>query len=355
MFFLYDGIQTENQRRWSALGGLVRRVVEPDRERLTWVAPLFFSHQEGLDHDPDRRTTALLPFFYRHWERTTDETATSVLFPLFGWSSTGDGESSRVSVLWPLIEYRRSQEFRSTRIFPFFEVRNWGTGARRFDLSVLYRRHHAAPTLEVGGLWSGDGYFGLQLARSARGENTRTEVIHPFLFGYHRDDRNDRVHWESLFQLAHYDRRGSDVDYSALGFIRGSKTSKREWHTTFPLYFSDEYHDAPLPTFSIPSALHLYSRLEDRDESRWSLLGYLANGWSSKRSDDSEFRILYRGVSWIQKDTYRERVIEPLFEYENDSRTGKSYLSFGKLLYIQRRDSRLESWRRYLLGIPLQW
>ncbi len=355
MPFLATREETREGVQWDLFGGLIRRRDYPHRERLTWIAPLYLDYREGLASDPDRTLFTLFPFYYRGWRRSTEETTTSVLFPLFSHTSTKSGDSSRTSILWPLAERRRSEGYQSTRFFPLFDVQRWNTGERQWDLSLLYRSRHVAPGEEVGGLASRDGYLGLQLARSAAGDNTSTVVVQPFLFGYHRDDRVNLLHWQNLFIVNRYWRQGNNRSYSMLGLIHGGSDSDRSWHSTFPLYFSDTYEQTEAPLFSVPSAMHLFSRVEDANVSKWSLLGYLANGHRRKHGDDSEFRILYRGAAFIRRGTYRERVIQPLFNYENDSRTGESYFSLGKILYIQRRDSRLEGWNRYLLGIPLQW
>jgi len=158
-----------------------------------------------------------------------------------------------------------------------------------------------------------------------------------------------------LFMINRYWRQGVQRSYSALGLIHGGSSADRSWHSTFPLYFSDSYSQTEMPSFNLPSTFHLFSRSEDANTSKWSLLGYLANGRRRKNSSDSEFRILYRGAAFIRRGSYRERVIQPFFNYESDENTGQGYFSLGKLLYIQRRDSRMDEWKRYVLGIPLQW
>ncbi|MCA8961571.1 MAG: hypothetical protein KDC38_13695, partial [Planctomycetes bacterium] len=355
MPFLFDSVRTPESLEWNVLGAWIRHRDVEDRESLSWVAPIYFHQRLGRESDPDSTLFAIVPLFYRTWSALEGRTTTSVLFPLFTHSSTEDGTATRTSLFWPLAEIRRSEGFRSTRVFPLFDSQTWDSGASRFDLSFLYRSQRAAPQTEVGGLGTRDGYLGLQLVRNARGEHTRTIAVHPFLFGYHRDDTRDLVHWENLFFVNRYHREGAELGYSALGLIHGGADREHRWHSTFPLYFSESFASGTLPHFSLPTWIHLYSSQEDGQQSRWSLLGYVANGWRRKASGDSEFRVLYRGATWIRRGSYTERVVQPLFDYEHDDRTGESYFSLLKILYIQKRDSRMADWRRYVLGIPLQW
>lgn len=356
MPFLYLREREGDHRRTDLLFSVFHS--ESDDESSTdWALPFYFRRTfEGV---PDQRSsdTIFFPFYYGFERPLLGRSQFSILFPLYTRIQDGEAEarSVRHSVLGPIFQTQTSPGYSSVSWFPVFGTESWESGASSWNASLLYRQRIAAPKDEVDGLWSRDGYFGFELLRHARGANTSTWMLHPFFFGYHRDDTREHVEWNTLFYLNRYRRDGDDVRYSAFGLVHGSSSAERDWSTVFPLYYSDDFKDDRLPSFSLPSALHLVSRVENDDESRWSLLGYLAHGGSNKKNDDYEFRILYRGVAWTRQGSFRERVIEPLFNYESDERTGAGYLSFGKFIYIAKQEDGEAPVKRYLLGIPLQW
>lgn len=353
---LEDGTRVAERRRTDALFSMFHSSSGPDESRA-WALPFFFRRSfEGIPGEPST-DTLVFPFYYSSHRPLLGRSQFSILFPIYTriQNGSGTGATIRHSLLGPVFHRHTAPGYKKVSSFPLFGWESWESGAKAWNLSLLYRSRSAAPSAEVDGLWSTDGYLGFELLRSARGANTGTFAMHPFLFGYHRNDEADTLEWNNLLYLNRYRREGEDVRYSALGLIQGSSNDYRAWNTVFPFYFSDDLRSGQLPSFSLPGAVHLYSRLQNSEESRWSTLGYLAYGSNDKRNDDYQFRVLYRGVAWTRSGSYRERVIEPLFTWEKDDVQGSSYFSLVKFLYIAKRDDAESPTKRYLLGIPLQW
>ncbi len=190
--------------------------------------------------------------------------------------------------------------------------------------------------------------------RHARGAHSSTWALNPFLFGYHRNDQSSQLQWNALF-FNFYSHQSEKTRYSMLGLLNGSSSENRSWWSLFPLAYSLEQKQGELPDFVIPSVFHLYSHSQDSQESRWSVLGLLANGSSARDTSDYSFRILHRWARFERSGNYQERKVEPFFTWEKNAETGKSYFSIGKFLYISKQENHLAPVKRYLLGfIPLQ-
>ena len=83
------------------------------------------------------------------------------------------------------------------------------------------------------------------------------------------------------------------------------------------------------------------------------MLSYLANGSRSADGTASEFRVLYRLYVAVDAGSYRERAVEPLFDWEKNSETGKRYFSLLWFLYVSKQESAAAPVKRSMLFIPL--
>lgn len=355
MPFLFSHDQRETTTRTTALAGLLAREERPDRS-MRRALPFYYSSRHYAESRTlESSTTSFFPLYMHQMRYQGDWNKTSLLFPLYSREVWGRRQpaSTTHTALAGIGRWYRSEQETASRLFPIYSAQWRDNGESDLSLALLYRRRVASPQQEVKSVFSRDGYAGLQLYRDAVGTNTRTTVVNPLLFGYHRDDRREHVSWNFL----HFNRYRRDRDtssYTVAGLIRGNTDAHWEWDSVFPLYFSAKYNETKIPRFSLPGLLHLYSRHEDRDESHWSLLGVLASG-SSKGDGDYSFRILHKGAAFLKQDGYTERTIQPLVTYEHDASSGYRYFSLLKILYSSSQVSAAEPVTRRVLGIPLSW
>ncbi|MEM7166550.1 MAG: hypothetical protein AAF581_13875 [Planctomycetota bacterium] len=352
MPFLYSRERSEDSEKTTALAGLLASESSPGRIARR-ILPFYYDERYLRDGELTSSDTVLFPFYSQHTRAQDDWKRQTLLFPFYSWENgrTAEGAYSSNTLLAGLAGWNRSPAQKGAHVFPLYAYKNTILGESDVALSLLYRSRRHAPGSEARGLFSRDGYAGLQLYRSAVGDNTRTIAVNPLLFGYHRDDRSDHVNWNFL-HFNRYWRERDSSSYTIAGLVRGGDNARWEWDSAFPLYFSARYKSSAAPGWSLPGLLHLYSRHEDADVSRWSLLGVLASG-SSRPNGDYSFRILHKGMTWLRENRYTERTIQPFVTYEHDGVRGRSYFSLLKFLYISSQESADAPVRRRVLGIPL--
>lgn len=339
----------EEDVRWATLMGLVG-ASQAGEEHHFRALPFYYSQRTGDAENPQHRLQIAFPWFHQSLRNHGEKSSLSLLFPLYYQEQNRQGLSHR-SVLWPLFSWDKGPGFRRGR---FLMLAGYD-----FD-SHTDRSWHVFPVVrslrsstEVEGLWSADGYLMPTLFHRTRGPSTRTSVLHPFLWGYHRDDERDETQWDALGFLASH-RRGPDFRRThALGLFHAARGKSSSWWSVFPLAYSHELHQDPLPTFLLPQALHVYSHVADADRSRWSVLGLLADGSHEEATGNGHFRVLYRWAVFRKQGSYSERVFEPFFTWESDAATGYHYHSILKFLYISSRPNENSPTTRRLFGIPM--
>jgi hypothetical protein len=318
-----------------------------------WLLPFYYHSRTGEAGEPEHEQLLYFPFFYRSRFDHGDGETISVFPPFYVRTEVKSSGVVERWFPWPLVRTRRGPGEKSFRILFLASHSRGAAGAREWSASVLGRYRRAPEGAEVGGLGSRDGYLGLQMVRRARGTNSSTWAVNPLLFGYHRDDTLGVLKWNSLLYLQRYERLGEETRFSALGLVWGRSNPDRSWWSVFPLVHSLEERTGPLPGFVLPSIFHLYGRAKDQNETRWSVLGVLANGSRAREGPDYDFRIFHAWTRFSRHGSFFEKKIEPFFIWEKNEETGEYYRSILKFIYISKRASRDAPIRRYLFGIPI--
>lgn len=351
MPFLFSQRSRESSREWSALVSLLgAKTTENSRESR--AIPFFFRRSTGPEDEPESSVDLFFPLYYHAMRRRGDEHTYAALFPLFSRTRIESSNITDLNLLWPIFNRSTGPNGSAGRLLPLwtYSFENDGGHAWRAGLIAAHRRR--VTTRAARPLWSRDGFLDFSFVNSTAGRASSTFAVNPFLFGSHSNATTDRSEWVTLLGAAFYRRQGDSSKFNGLFLVGGEKDSMRSMWRLSPLVYSLDLNAERLPRLHPASIFHLYSRTADETESRWSLLTFLANGSRSEDGSASQFRVLHRFVTVLTDGAYRERVIQPLFTWENDADTGRSYFSLLKILYRSQRASADAETRRSILFIP---